>query len=55
MRLWVSLTLLAAVLPAGLSLALTTAPAPAPRDPATIRASYRRPDVIPFPSSNPYS
>lgn len=55
MGLWVSLTLLAAVLPAGLSLALTTAPAPAPRDPATIRASYRRPDVIPFPSSNPYS
>ncbi|MGY4574044.1 c-type cytochrome [Bradyrhizobium pachyrhizi] len=53
MRLWVSLTLLAAVLPVGLSLALT--PAAAPGDPATIRASYRRPDVVPFPSSNPYS
>lgn len=53
MRLWVSLTLLAAVLPVGLSLALT--PATTPRDPAAIRASYRRPDVVPFPSSNPYS
>ncbi|MFB9270184.1 cytochrome-c peroxidase [Bradyrhizobium erythrophlei] len=54
MRLWVSLTVLAALLPVGLPLALTAAKAP-PDDLATIRASYRRPDAIPFPSSNPYS
>lgn len=53
MRLWVSFALLAAVLPVGLSLALT--PATAPLDLATIRAAYRRPDAVPFPSSNPYS
>ncbi|KWV44777.1 tryptophan tryptophylquinone biosynthesis enzyme MauG [Bradyrhizobium macuxiense] len=53
MRLWVSLTLLTALLPAGLSFALTTAKAP--DDLTKVRASYRRPDSIPFPSSNPYS
>lgn len=53
MRLWVSLTLLTALLPAGLSFALTMAKAP--DDLAKVRASYRRADSIPFPSSNPYS
>ncbi|WP_407167228.1 cytochrome-c peroxidase [Bradyrhizobium sp. ORS 111] len=53
MRLWVSLTLLAAILPAGLSFALTGTETP--DDLAKVRASYRRPDAVPFPSSNPYS
>lgn len=53
MRLWVSLTLLAAILPMGLSFALNAAKAPS--DPATVRASYRRPAVVPFPGSNPHS
>lgn len=53
MRLRVSLTLLAALLPIGLSFALTAANAPG--DVATVRASYRRPDSVPFPSRNPYS
>ncbi|MCA6124937.1 c-type cytochrome [Bradyrhizobium sp. WSM 1704] len=53
MRLWVSLTLLAAFLPVGLSFALNTAKAP--DDAATVRASYRRPAAVPFPKSNPHS
>lgn len=53
MRLWVSLTLLAAILPAGLSFALTGTETP--DELAKVRASYRRPDAVPFPSSNPYS
>ncbi|MBR0797820.1 c-type cytochrome [Bradyrhizobium jicamae] len=53
MRSWVSLTVLAALLLAGLPLALTAAIVPDGLE--TTRASYRRPDVIPFPSDNPYS
>jgi len=53
MRFWVSLTVLAASLLVGLPLALTAAKAPDGLE--AIRANYRRPDVIPFPESNPYS
>jgi cytochrome c peroxidase len=53
MRLWVGLTLLAALVPAGLSFALTATTVPDKLE--TIRAKFRRPDTIPFPSSNPYS
>jgi cytochrome c peroxidase len=52
MKLWVSLTLLAALLPLGLSFALT---ADGPGDLKQIRASYARPASIPFPNSDPYS
>jgi cytochrome c peroxidase len=53
MRRWVGLTLLAALLPLGLPFALTAAAGPDQL--ALTRASYRRPAVIHFPSSNPYS
>ncbi|MGY3146130.1 cytochrome c peroxidase [Bradyrhizobium sp. USDA 3397] len=53
MRLWVGLAYLVAFLPVGLSLALTTGEQP--DELAAVRATYRRPEVIPFPSSNPYS
>jgi cytochrome c peroxidase len=53
MRLWVSLALLAALLPLGLPFALTASEGAG--DPAAIRTSYRRPAAIPFPNSNPYS
>ena len=53
MRLWVGLACLAAFLPVGLSFALTTAEQP--DELAAVRASYRRPEAIPFPGSNPYS
>ncbi|MDA9506747.1 cytochrome C peroxidase [Bradyrhizobium sp. CCBAU 11386] len=52
MRLWIGLAWLAALLPVGLSFALTTAE---PDELAAVRASYRRPATIPFPGSNPYS
>ncbi|MVT53217.1 EAL domain-containing protein [Bradyrhizobium yuanmingense] len=53
MRLWVGLAYLVAFLPVGLSFALTTGEQP--DELAAVRATYRRPEVIPFPSSNPYS
>ncbi|WP_407175474.1 cytochrome-c peroxidase [Bradyrhizobium sp. STM 3562] len=53
MRHWVSLTLLALVLPLGMAFTLATDESPSVR--AVIRASYRRPTAIQFPSSNPYS
>ena len=53
MRLWVSLTLLAAFLPMGLSFALNAAKTP--DELAKVRASYRRPAAVPFPSRNPHS
>ncbi|WP_024511853.1 cytochrome c peroxidase [Bradyrhizobium sp. ARR65] len=53
MRHWVSLTLLAVCLPLGLSFALAAAGEPG--ELGHIRANYRRPAAIPFPSSNPYS
>ncbi|MEN3349830.1 MAG: cytochrome c peroxidase [Bradyrhizobium sp.] len=53
MRLWVGLTLLAALVPVGLSFALNAATAP--DDIAKTRASYRRPDAVPFPNSNPWT
>ncbi|QOZ29006.1 cytochrome-c peroxidase [Bradyrhizobium sp. CCBAU 51753] len=53
MRLWVGLTLLAALAPVGLSFALNATTAP--DSVATGRASYRRPDAVPYPASNPWS
>ncbi|WP_426437283.1 cytochrome-c peroxidase [Bradyrhizobium genosp. P] len=53
MRIWVSLTVLAAFLLVGLPLALNATKAPDGLE--TIRAGYRRSAVIPFPSSNPHS
>jgi cytochrome c peroxidase len=53
MRRWVGLTLLAALWPLGLPFAFTAAARPDHL--ALVRASYRRPAAIPFPSSNPYS
>jgi cytochrome c peroxidase len=53
MRLWISLALLAATLPLGLAFALTGTEKLG--DLGLVRANYRRPAAIPFPSSNPYS
>jgi cytochrome c peroxidase len=53
MRRWLSLALLAALLPLGLSFALSATGRPSGL--AAARANYRRPAAIPFPSSNPYS
>jgi cytochrome c peroxidase len=53
MRFSISLALFAALLPFGLPFALSAAAEPGGL--ALIRASYRRPAAIPFPSSNPYS
>jgi cytochrome c peroxidase len=52
MRFWFSLALFATLLPFGWP-ALTAADGPGSF--ASIRASYRRPTAIPFPSINPYS
>jgi len=52
MRSWFCLALFAMLLPFGLP-ALTAADGPGSL--ASIRATYRRPAAIPFPSSNPYS
>jgi cytochrome c peroxidase len=52
MRRWLKLAWLAALLPLGLPFAL---PAKGPDDLTLIRAKYRRPAAIPFPSNNPYS
>ena len=53
MRLSLILILLAALLPVTVPFALTAAVGLG--DPTPIRASYRRPAVVPFPSTNPYS
>jgi cytochrome c peroxidase len=53
MRLWLNLAWLAALLPLGLPFALPAAEGT--DDVALVRAKYRRPAAIPFPSSNPYS
>ena len=53
MRLWVGLTLLAALAPVGLSFALTATTAP--DDLAKTRASYHRPEAVPYPEGNPWS
>src|SRR5438093_9785390 len=52
MRSWFCLALFAMLWPFGLP-ALTAADGPGSL--ASIRATYRRPAAIPFPSSNPYS
>lgn len=54
MKFWLSLALPAAVALFGLPYAWTVR-AEGPATPAQVRASYRRPASIPFPTSNPYS
>ncbi|MET4260083.1 cytochrome c peroxidase [Bradyrhizobium sp. S3.12.5] len=53
MKVWVSLALLAALLPLGQRFALMSAEKPG--EATEIRASYRRPATILFPDDNPYS
>ncbi|WGD53617.1 cytochrome c peroxidase [Bradyrhizobium sp. CB1650] len=53
MKVWVSLALLAAIVPLGQRFGLTVAEPSS--EAAKIRASYRRPTEIPFPDRNPYS
>jgi cytochrome c peroxidase len=53
MRLWLNLAWFAALLPLGMPFALPATKGP--DDLTLIRAKYRRPTAIPFPSSNPYS
>ncbi|SDJ93320.1 cytochrome c peroxidase [Bradyrhizobium sp. Rc2d] len=53
MKVWVSLALLAALVPLGPRFGATAAESSG--DATAMRASYRRPAVIPFPDGNPYS
>lgn len=53
MKVWVSLALLAALVPLGQRFGSTAAEPSS--EAAKIRASYRRPPAIPFPEHNPYS
>lgn len=53
MKVWVSLALLAAIVPLGQRFDSTAAETSS--EAAKIRASYRRPTAIPFPDRNPYS
>lgn len=53
MKIWVSLALLAVIVPLGQRFGSTAAETSS--EAAKIRASYRRPTVIPFPDRNPYS
>lgn len=53
MKVWVSLALLAAIVPLGQRFGPTAAQTSS--EAAKIRASYRRPTEIPFPDGNPYN